>query len=91
MGEPAGSELRASDEDRERTAMILTGHGAAGRLEPDECARRLEAAFSARTLIELYALTADLPYPDAVVPGGGAGRSRGESLLARLAHLRSRK
>jgi hypothetical protein len=89
VGEPIGSEIRASDEDRERAAMILTQCGAAGRLEPDECAKRLEAAFSARTLVELYALTSDLPYPDAVVPGGGSGR--GDSLLARLARLRSRK
>lgn len=99
--EPGGAGaagLRASDADRERTASILTQQGAAGRLDPDECAHRLAAAFAARTLPELYALTADLPYPDAVVPGaavpGAAGWTapgRSETLLARLLHLWARK
>ncbi|MGH9129913.1 MAG: DUF1707 SHOCT-like domain-containing protein [Acidimicrobiales bacterium] len=83
------AELRASDEDRERVATALTEHSAAGRLGPAECAQRLEAAFAARTLPELYALTADLPYPDAVVPGRGKGGP--VSVLARLAHLWGRK
>lgn len=92
-GGAAGGELRASDADRERTAAIITDQAAAGRLDAGECADRLAAAFAARTLPELYALTIDLPYPDAVVPATalwpGAGRS--ESLLVRLMQWWSRK
>lgn len=87
-GSDAGG-LRASDGDRERTAAILAAHATAGRLEPAECAERLAAAFAARTMGELYALTADLPHPDAVVPVRAGERP--ESLFARWAHLRSRK
>lgn len=90
---PLAGELRASDAERERTAAILSHEGAAGRLEPDECADRLAAAFAARTLPELYALTADLPYPDAVVPGEDPrpATAQGESLLGRLIHAWGRK
>ncbi|MGH9071123.1 MAG: DUF1707 SHOCT-like domain-containing protein [Acidimicrobiales bacterium] len=86
-------ELRASDADRERTAAILAQQVTAGRLVPDECADRMAAAFAAQTLPELYALTADLPYPDAVVPqaGRGSGSWLGESLFRWLFHLWGRK
>lgn len=53
--------VRASDADRERTADALRVQAGEGRLEPDELEQRLEAAFSARTLADLDALTADLP------------------------------
>ncbi|HZD66563.1 MAG TPA: DUF1707 domain-containing protein [Acidimicrobiales bacterium] len=64
----AGGELRASDADRERVAEVLRQHCVAGRLDPEEYAERLEAALSARTLPALFAVTADLPHPDAVTP-----------------------
>ena len=58
---PAPSELRASDDDRERVAREIREHYAAGRLDEDELNERLEAAYAARTAGELDALRADLP------------------------------
>lgn len=54
-------DVRASDEERERTAERLREHTAAGRLDVDELAERLAAAYGARTRVELDALLADLP------------------------------
>jgi Domain of unknown function (DUF1707) len=42
-------ELRASDEDRDRTATQLGGALAVGRLTSTEYAERLDAAYAART------------------------------------------
>lgn len=53
--------LRASDDDRERTAVLLRDHTAAGRLTPDELEERLGVSYSARTLGELDAVLTDLP------------------------------
>ena len=53
--------VRASDADRERTAEALRVSAGEGRLEPDELEERLEAVYSARTLADLDAVTADLP------------------------------
>lgn len=55
------SRLRASDDDRERTAVLLRDHTAAGRLTPDELDERLGVSYSARTLGELDAVLTDLP------------------------------
>lgn len=67
---------RASDRDRDRTAELLSEHHAAGRLDPDEFAERLDKVYQARTLGELDELVADLPpiarYP---LPWGGAGNA----------------
>jgi hypothetical protein len=54
-------ELRASDEQRERAAAEIRDHFAAGRLDDDELAERLDAVYRARTQGELRALRADLP------------------------------
>jgi hypothetical protein len=54
-------ELRASDEQRERAAAEIRDHFAAGRLDDEELAERLAAAYRARTQGELHALRADLP------------------------------
>ncbi|HZV74698.1 MAG TPA: DUF1707 domain-containing protein [Conexibacter sp.] len=59
--------LRASDAERERTAVILRDHAAAGRLTPEELDERLDAAYAARTVGELDALVHDLP-ADAAAP-----------------------
>jgi hypothetical protein len=56
--------IRASDEDRERTAAALSGHYAAGRLTFEEFQQRLDQAFAARTLHELADLMTDLPATD---------------------------
>jgi hypothetical protein len=55
------SDLRVSDEDRERVAREIRDHYAAGRLTQDEMDERIAAAYGARTERELSALRADLP------------------------------
>jgi hypothetical protein len=74
--------IRASDEDRDRTAALLREHHAVGRLTPEEFAERLDKVYTAKTVGELEELLADLPgidlyrLPDASVrrhrpiPGG---------------------
>jgi hypothetical protein len=70
-------EVRASDAERERTAIALRDHAGLGRLQVDELAERLEVAYSARTRSELDALLADLPRagPDAKQIGFSIHRS----------------
>lgn len=58
------SGIRASDHDRDRTAHLLREHHAAGRLDPEEFAERLDKSFHAKTVEELDRLTADLPAID---------------------------
>ena len=53
--------VRASDADRERTAVVLRDATAAGRLSAGELEERLEVAFGARDRSELAELVADLP------------------------------
>ena len=65
-GEMAKSH-RASDTDRDQVAAILRDALADGRLDNDEFAERLDAAYRAKTFGELDTLTADLP-TSAVVP-----------------------
>jgi class 3 adenylate cyclase len=60
MGSPG---LRASDADRERIATLLRDHYGAGRLSDEDLSERVEAAYGARSMSELQALTADLPSP----------------------------
>jgi len=57
----AGSELRASDADREHVAGLLGLHAAAGRLTPAELEHRLDRAYAARTGAELAEIVHDLP------------------------------
>jgi len=52
---------RASDAERESFVAALQRHFADGRLTPEEFAERVDRALAARSLSELYALTADLP------------------------------
>ena len=58
-----GSEVRASDGDRDQTIEALAAASAEGRLSLEEYAQRSEAALVARTHGELAGLTADLPAP----------------------------
>jgi hypothetical protein len=53
--------LRASDGDREATVAVLQREVGTGRLTLDEFAERAAAAYAARTVDELAALTHDLP------------------------------
>jgi hypothetical protein len=88
---PSDPKIRASDQDRDRTAALLREHHAAGRLTLDEFNERLDKVYAAKTVGELDALMADLPaidlyqLPDASLrrgpPGtrgfpGGARRAR---------------
>jgi hypothetical protein len=58
---PDASELRVSDEERESAVREIREHFAAGRLDDDELAERIQAAYAARTAGELAAIRADLP------------------------------
>ncbi|WP_377267253.1 DUF1707 domain-containing protein [Peterkaempfera sp. SMS 1(5)a] len=87
---PPAVQLRAADEDRDRTAGVLAEGLAQGRLTPEEHAERLEAAYLARTLAELAPLTHDLPEPadPAHRPGPGAVPPAAEPVVAVLSKLR---
>ena len=56
--------IRASDDDRDRTASLLREHHAAGRLSAEEFNERLDKTFAAKTLGELDDLLSDLPHID---------------------------
>jgi hypothetical protein len=56
-----GPGVRASDEERERTAASLQHHYAAGRLEAEELEERMQLVVAARTRGELRRALADLP------------------------------
>jgi Domain of unknown function (DUF1707) len=83
--QPAAPALRASDAERERAATLLREHTAAGRLEPEELAERLDAAYGARTVAELDALLADLPAPPAPPPAPRRSRTHAKRRLAQRA------
>jgi hypothetical protein len=57
-------QLRASDEDRDRTAALLREHHALGRLSPEEFSERLDKTFAAKTIGEIDAVLRDLPVID---------------------------
>lgn len=60
------SGLRASDADREHVAEILREETAQGRLDVEESAHRLTAAYGATTKVQLEQLIADLPQPASI-------------------------
>jgi hypothetical protein len=62
--------MRVSDEDRQRAIDELRRHCAAGRIDVDEYAARIERALSATTLAELDEVRADLPMLRIAEPGG---------------------
>jgi hypothetical protein len=57
----AAPALRASDQDRDATAAVLSEALAQGRLTSTELAERIDATYAAKTVGELAPLTADLP------------------------------
>jgi hypothetical protein len=67
MAEP---DLRASDDDRERTAERLRRAASEGRLTVEELEERLQTTYAARTQGELAPLVADVP---AHAPGSRSG------------------
>jgi hypothetical protein len=69
--------IRASDQDRDRTAELLREHHALGRLDAAEFAERIDKSFSARTVNDLDDLTADLPAIDLYpLPAASLPRNR---------------
>lgn len=62
--------MRASDSDRRRVIEELGRHCAAGRLDTDEYAKRIESALGASDLEELEQLRADLPMLRIAAPDG---------------------
>jgi hypothetical protein len=75
--------MRASDIERQRTIDELRRHCAAGRIDVDDFASRIERAMTSSTLQELDQLLADLPMLRIADPvgllsersgGGGSGR-----------------
>ncbi len=74
---PGSGGPRASDADRDRFARMLERHFVEGRLSEEEFSERMDLALRARTLVELYALSSDLPDPPAVdVPRSSQGKRR---------------
>jgi hypothetical protein len=79
MGEAGDAEQgpRASDADRSRFAERLQEQFVNGRLTQEELEERLDRVYRARTLVELYAVTSDLPHPGPrPVVGWRRGRRR---------------
>lgn len=64
--------MRVSDVERQRTIDELRRHCAAGRIDVDEYAARIEKAMSATSLEELDGLRADLPMMRIADPDVGA-------------------
>jgi len=81
---PEFSELRVSDQERERVAKEIREHFAAGRLTDDELDQRVAAVYAARTQSELADLRSDLPRLPAT-----RAEQRAE-LAERRAHLQRR-
>lgn len=79
-----GSELRVSDQQRERAAEQLREHFAAGRLTEDEFSERVQSAYSSRTESQLRQLLSDLPRLPASPQQAKA------ELVARRRHLQRR-
>ncbi len=88
-GNTVRAEMRASDEDRKRTVDELRRHCAAGRLDVDEYASRIERAMLAASLEELDDLRADLPMLRIAEPAGRQ-TTGGQSGVGGLVHLGAR-
>jgi hypothetical protein len=58
---PPSGPVRVGDADRERVAVLLRDHAAAGRLESDELEERLGRVYAARYGSDLEATLAELP------------------------------
>jgi len=70
-------EIRIGDAERDQAATALADHYAAGRLDHDEYAERLDAIWTARTRADLDAIFHDLPrlvQPAPPVRAAGRGR-----------------
>ena len=70
----AGSELRASDRERDAVVAALREHTAAGRLTLEEFSERVDQALAATTQGELERVTHELPTPQSAPARRGALR-----------------
>ena len=75
--QPERSEIRASDDERERIVSFLRDKTAEGRLTADELDERVGRAYAARTREELQRLVRDLPDPPLRRRTPARRRSRG--------------
>lgn len=73
MAEPHG--LRVGDAEREAVAASLREHYAHGRLTLEEFQQRIDAAFAAKTDLDLARITRDLP----AIPGPAGPGQPGQS------------
>ena len=73
------SQMRASDDDRDRIAGVLRDAHAEGRLTQDEMVERLDSTYTARTYQELDRIVADLPLAQAQ---GALARARQQPISA---------
>ncbi|MFL5822635.1 MAG: DUF1707 domain-containing protein [Solirubrobacteraceae bacterium] len=55
------TDLRVSDQERDRAGQLLREHFAAGRLTEDELKERVHSVYEARTQQQLQSLLSDLP------------------------------
>jgi hypothetical protein len=78
------TDLRISDQERERASQQLREHFAAGRITEDELNERVQAVYSARTQHDLQAQLSDLPALPATPQETKA------ELVARRRHLQRR-
>lgn len=81
-------DIRAGDADREQTVEMLKRHYAEGRLSSPELSARVDAAYAAVGLLDLDALTRDLPPlppPPARGRASGFGRRAAALLTVSLA------
>jgi hypothetical protein len=61
--------LRVGDAERQQAVTALGEHFAAGRLDQDEYDTRIQAAYRAKTRVDLQGLFGDLPEPVPFRPG----------------------
>lgn len=64
----AGPGFRIGDAEREAAATRLREHYAQGRLTLEEFQQRLDAAFAAKTNVDLAKVNADLPHASSYAP-----------------------
>ncbi len=81
--------MRVSDTERQRVIEELRRHCAAGRIDVDEYAERIERALAATTLGDLDRVTGDLPMLRIADPGGSARDERRDRALLGAPPLRN--
>lgn len=55
---------------------LLSYHYGKGTIDAEDFSERMDEVFAAKSLAELYRLTADLPFPPPLLGPGGQGPSR---------------